>query len=84
MGEALHHHYNSNSHHPENHAGGIRDMTLLDVTEMLCDWKAATERHADGDLRRSIEQNAERFGYGEEMKGLLMNTAESLGWLDEL
>ena len=81
MGEGLRHHYDSNSHHPENHAGGIRGMDLLEITEMLCDWKAATERHADGDLRRSIEQNAERFGYGEEIKTLLLNTATNRGWL---
>jgi hypothetical protein len=83
MGEGLEHHYNSNGHHPENHANGIADMTLLDITEMLCDWKAATERHDDGDLRRSIEQNAERFGYGLEIQRLLTNTAEALGWLDD-
>jgi predicted acetyltransferase len=48
---------------------------------MLCDWKAATLRHADGDLGRSIEQNAERFGYGGEMKRLLLNTAKRFDWL---
>lgn len=60
---------------------GIHAMNLVQVTEMLCDWKAATLRHADGDLRRSIEQNAERFGYGDEIKRLLLNTAAALGWL---
>ena len=81
MGEALDHHYKVNDHHPEHFKYGIADMDLLQVTEMLCDWKAATERHDDGDLRKSIEINAERFGYGDEMKGLLMNTAENLGWV---
>src|SRR3954471_10276039 len=80
MGEGLAHHYAHNSHHPEHWPNGIKDMSLLDVTEMLADWKAATMRHADGDLARSIEQNAERFGYGEEMRRLLVNTASSLGW----
>lgn len=83
MGKGLEHHYNANSHHPENHARGIQDMTLLDIVEMLCDWKAATERHADGDIERSIRQNAERFGYGQEMERLLLNTADAMGWLDE-
>lgn len=54
----------------------LRDMTLLDLVEMLCDWKAASERHNDGDIMRSIEVNAERFGYGEEIKRLLTNTAK--------
>jgi hypothetical protein len=81
MGEGLRHHYAVNDHHPEHFERGITDMNLLQITEMLCDWKAATLRHADGDLGRSIEQNAERFGYGDEIKRLLRNTAESMGWL---
>ena len=81
MGEALKHHYAHNRHHPEHFEHGIREMNLLDVIEMLADWKAATERHADGDLGRSIEQNAERFGYGAEITSLLTITARDLGWL---
>jgi hypothetical protein len=45
---------------------------------MLCDWRAATLRHADGDLRRSIEINQKRFGYTDELKAVLLNTAERL------
>ena len=74
MGEGLRHHYAVNDHHPEHFEGGIGEMNLLQLTEMLCDWLAATKRHADGDIRRSIEQNAERFGYGEEIRRLLLNT----------
>jgi hypothetical protein len=81
MGEGLTHHYQVNDHHPEHFTHGIADMDLPQVMEMLCDWKAATERHNDGDLRRSIHQNAKRFGYGDEMKLLLLNTAENFGWL---
>jgi hypothetical protein len=82
MGAGLKHHYAQNDHHPEHFGGaGIRGMNLMQLTEMLCDWKAATERHADGDLRRSIEQNAERFGYGDEFVTLLLNTAQDLGWI---
>lgn len=80
MGEGLRHHYAVNDHHPEHHPDGIAGMDLVQVVEMLCDWKAATMRHADGDLARSIEQNAERFGYGDELKRLLLNTADRLGW----
>jgi hypothetical protein len=84
MGEALAHHYEVNRHHPEHFPSGIDDMNLLDVIEMLCDWKAATLRHADGDLDRSISQNAERFGYGEQYERLLRNTARDLGWIPEI
>jgi hypothetical protein len=79
MGEALKHHYAHNSHHPEHYEDGIAGMSLLDLVEMLCDWKAATERHADGDLGRSIEQNQERFGYSDELRSILENTARELG-----
>lgn len=60
---------------------GVHGMNLIQMLEMLADWKAATSRHADGDLRASIEINAERFGYGEEIKNLLLYTAAYLGWL---
>jgi hypothetical protein len=74
MSEALKHHYAKNSHHPEFYQNGIREMSLVDLLEMLCDWKAATLRHADGDIRRSIEQNQQRFGYSDELKAILLNT----------
>ena len=82
MGEGLAHHYAHNRHHPEFFPDGVAGMNLLDVIEMLADWKAATLRHADGDLARSIEQNRERFGYGDEFARLLTNTARDMGWLD--
>lgn len=81
MGPALDHHYSVNSHHPEHHEDGIHGMSLVDLIEMLADWKAATLRHDDGDLKRSIDINAERFGYGEEIHTLLLTTARDLGWL---
>lgn len=53
---------------------GIRGMSLLDLIEMLCDWKAATLRHNDGDIRKSIEINQKRFGYSDELKAIFLNT----------
>lgn len=83
MKVALDHHYAHNSHHPEHYSAGIRGMDLLDVVEMICDWKAATERHANGNLARSIVQNQERFGYSEDLKAILVNTAARMGWISE-
>lgn len=74
MQPALQHHYAANSHHPEHYPDGVRGMSLLDVLEMLCDWKAATLRHNDGDIRKSIEINQKRFGYSDELKQILLNT----------
>lgn len=74
MKVGLDHHYRNNSHHPEHWVKGIRDMSLLDLIEMLVDWKAATMRHADGDILKSIEINQKRFGYSDELKDILLNT----------
>lgn len=57
---------------------GIQAMDLVQLIEMLCDWQAATQRHKDGDIRRSIEQNQERFGYGDELKQILLNSVEAV------
>lgn len=81
MKPALDHHYAANPHHPEHYPDGVRGMTLLDIIEMLADWKAATERHADGNLAKSIELNQKRFGYGDELKTILFNTATACGWI---
>jgi len=80
LGEGLRHHYENNSHHPEHYGDGIKGMSLLDVVEMFCDWKAATERHADGSLDKSISINKERFGYGEVLECIFQNTRRELGW----
>lgn len=75
MGTALAHHYANNSHHPEHHKNGVDDMTLLDVLEMFADWKAAGERHNDGNILKSIEKNADRFKLSPQLVRILENTA---------
>src|SRR5690606_21777196 len=79
MKPALDHHYAKNSHHPEHFADGINGMDLLDLLEMLADWKAATMRHDDGDLRRSLAINTEGFGIGGRSAAILEKTALSMG-----
>ena len=59
---------------------GINGMSLLDLLEMFCDWKAATERHADGDIKRSIEINRDRFNMSPQLAQILDNTRIELGW----
>lgn len=78
MKTALDHHYASNRHHPEHFVNGINDMTLVDILEMFCDWKASTLRHNDGNLLKSIETNAERFHMDGQLKQILLNTARML------
>lgn len=78
---ALEHHYAVNRHHPEHWPEGIRGMTLVDVAEMLADWKAATERVKDGNLEESLTINQERFSMSADLTRILRNTAEAFGWL---
>ena len=59
---------------------GILGMSLFDLIEMLVDWKAATERHDNGDIIKSLEINKERFGMGDVLDKVFMNTIEELGW----
>lgn len=81
MKVALDHHYANNRHHPEHFSNGVNDMTLVDLVEMLSDWKAATERHDDGDLERSLEIQKERFGLSDQLVSILRNTAREAGWI---
>lgn len=69
------HHQKNNSHHPEFYAEGIDGMTLIDLIELFLDWKAASERHADGDIYKSIEVNKERFKLSEQLCNIFKNTA---------
>jgi len=77
---ALKHHYENNSHHPEHYPNGINGMSLLDLIEMLADWKAAGMRHADGDMQKSLEINKKRFGMSDQLAEIFQNTIKELGW----
>lgn len=82
LGPALDHHYQHNRHHPEHHKHGIRGMTLVDVVEMLMDWKAASERHDSGSIEQSLAVNLERFGISSQLMEILLNTAVEFGWIE--
>lgn len=74
MQPALEHHYELYSHHPEHFENGVSGMTLVDLIEMFCDWKAASMRHEDGDIQRSIDLNIERFDLSPQLSAILRNT----------
>lgn len=73
---ALDHHYATYRHHPEHFADGVNDMNLIDLCEMIADWKAASERQNNGNLIKSIEINAKRFNIDSQLKQILLNTAK--------
>jgi len=85
LGDALHHHYCVNRHHPEFFNtdpafNGVDEMTLIDVVEMFCDWLAATKRHADGDIFKSIVHNQDRFRIDPQLARIFRNTAIEFGF----
>jgi len=73
---ALDHHYAKNRHHPEHFPNGIKDMDLIDLIEMICDWKSSSLRHNDGNILISIDKNQERFGYSQELAQIFKNTVK--------
>ena len=81
---ALDHHYAHNSHHPEHYENGINDFTLADLVEMFFDWKAASERHDDGDVLKSIEINKTRFGLSDQLCKIFENTERLLSTKDRI
>jgi hypothetical protein len=73
---ALDHHYKANSHHPEHYPDGIDGMDLFDLVEMFCDWRAAVERTANGNIRKSLEINRDRFQMSDQLYNIFLNTIE--------
>ena len=71
---AIDHHYSKNRHHPEHWPNGVEDMTLVDLIEMLSDWKAATERNKDGNIRKSIEINSGKYNMSPQLRTIFENT----------
>ena len=71
MKPALDHHYANNSHHPEHFKNGIDDMSLIDLLELLADWKGSTLRNKNGNIRKSLEINKERFKISDQLYNIL-------------
>lgn len=87
LGPALAHHFERNDHHPEHFENGVRGMSLMALIEMLCDWRAASERTKqrtdDPEKMATFESglafNKERFGISDDLYDVLVNTARELG-----
>jgi hypothetical protein len=73
---ALDHHYANNRHHPQHFKEGVKDMNLVDILEMFCDWLAASKRHANGNIRISIEKNSDKYHMGSVLTRIFENTAD--------
>lgn len=56
------------------HVSSVNEMNLFDLIEMFIDWTAACQRHADGDINKSIEINATRFALSPQLVEIFKNT----------
>lgn len=87
LGPALQHHFAANDHHPEHFENGVRGMSLMALIEMLCDWRAASERTKqrtdDPEKVKTFESGLayqkERFGISDDLYEILLNTVRELG-----
>jgi hypothetical protein len=78
LGPMLEHHYAKNSHHPEHWSNGIASMSILDVVEMLCDWKAASER--GGDSAINLTYLAQKYSIEPMLLSIMQSTCRHKGW----
>jgi hypothetical protein len=60
--------------HKQSLESNINGMNIVDILEMVCDWKAATLRHNDGDIYKSVEHNEKRFGISPQLRNIILNT----------
>ena len=80
---AIKHHHENNSHHPQYYTNGIMGMSLFDMIEMLCDWKAATDRNPNGNMRKNMIFNFQEFKIPHPMCVVLDKTALEMGFISE-
>lgn len=76
---AIKHHQAHNRHHAEYHRDGVKDMTLVDIIEMVSDWKAASDRE-NNDFNISLEICLEKYVESQELRCMIRNTVLALGW----
>lgn len=70
-------HYKKNRHHPEFFPEGIEGMTLVDLLEMLVDWKAANSRRPDSSMANSIQYATDKYKLTPQLVKILENTAKA-------
>ena len=80
---AVDHHYKNNRHHTGFHKDGINGMNLIDIMEMICDWRAAARRSPDKKLEDTLDYAADKYKIEPQLKKLIINTLKELGWISK-
>ena len=67
-------HKQRNRHHPEHFENGMTGMNLIDLLEMLCDWKSASERTPGDSIRTALPILKEKYNISPQLMNVLTNT----------
>ena len=81
-GPAIGLHRSRHSHHPEFHSDGIKDMSLLDLIEMVCDWKAANQVRGHPEGRQSVNMMIRRLELKDEYRFVVLLVADMVDELE--
>ena len=68
-------HRKRNRHHPEHFENGIDGMNIIDLLEMLCDWKSASTRVSGDSLRKGLPILKKKYNISSQLLKILENTA---------
>jgi hypothetical protein len=71
------HHNKVARHHPEHFEDGIDGMNLIDILEMLCDWRAAADRVPGDSIKKNLPALQARFKISPQLLKILENTLEN-------
>lgn len=78
---AVEHHYANNRHHTGFHKNGIDDMTLIDIIEMIADWRAAARRSPDKTLEDTLDYAIKKYKIEPQLAKVIIKTLEQLDWI---
>lgn len=79
---SIDHHYQNNRHHAKHFENGFADMNLLDILEMIADWKAASRRSPDLLFEDSLSRAFDMYKIPKNMQRHIILTLDYLGWID--
>lgn len=74
-------HWSRNRHHPEYNRDigkGVEAMTLVDMIELVCDWKAASETYGQTSFQESLAIQSKRFNLTPEQEYVIGLIARSI------
>ena len=69
-------HFTKNSHHPEHFKNGFNDMSILDLVDVLVDWKLDC---GDGDWNKFVDDRRDYYGMSDQVVQIFKNSKDVLG-----